>query len=156
MSHELLITNFNLSNTNPNFHEEQLDPQKRGEDFQIHYNNPNFSHSLIDIIGEAWVPNNNEFSSGNDNIYSHDGISFKEGRLDERRFLQFQSRSLRTHERNYGPTKLEGLGLSWALASADEIIRNCSDVIVYTDHQALLHIFQHESKSTQQNIILMG
>lgn len=96
-------------------------------------------------MGESWVPSNNEFSSGNDNIYSHDGISFKEGRLDERRFLQFQSRSLRTHERNYGPTKLEGLGLSWALASADEIIRNCSDVIVYTDHQALLHIFQHDN-----------
>jgi hypothetical protein len=63
----------------------------------------------------------------------------------ERKAIYFNSRSLKPHESRYGITKLEALGLVWALKSCDQYIRGNSNVEIFTDHKALESIFNQTS-----------
>ncbi len=86
-------------------------------------------------------------------IYDEKDIFEKEGQLFKRRFIRFQSRSLKTHERNYGATKLEGLGLAWSLKSMHDYIFNCpTEVNIYTDHRALVTIFNSGNELLNQTL----
>jgi transposase InsO family protein len=75
------------------------------------------------------------------------GQKFKlNGKTYVRRIISFNSRSLKGGEKNYGISKLEGLGVVWALKKNDHFLRGAPlPIEIYTDHKAL------ESFNSQSN-----
>ena len=72
-----------------------------------------------------------------------DGDTFhRDGKLHRRQIVAFSSRSLKSHEKRYGITKLEGLAVAWALRSFHlYIAHTTTEVNVFTDHRALETMF---------------
>ena len=98
-------------------------------------------------LGEGEAVTHNTNSICDCDCFQRDGTIYK------RKFVQFNSRSLRSHERRYGISKLEGLGLVWALQSMDSHIRySTGEVTVFTDHQALTTIFHPNNELASQTL----
>jgi hypothetical protein len=75
------------------------------------------------------------------------------GKTYVRRIISFNSRSLKGGEKNYGISKLEGLGLVWALKKNDHFLRGApSPILIYTDHKALEN-FQSTSNDLMNNTL---
>jgi len=141
---------------------EDLNTTLRDEELQDYFSNihsypkltsPNFN--FVDRGSEIPKNNSSIIDKGNiihdaekasDTFYRLEQEFVRENTKYQRRYILFQSRSLRSHEKNYPPTKLEGLGLVWALETADEYIRHNGNTVVYTDHKALPAIFQHDNE----------
>lgn len=56
------------------------------------------------------------------------------------KFIAFASRALSKSERNYAPTKLELLGIIFALVKFDQYLTS-DRFVLYTDHRALTYLF---------------
>lgn len=64
--------------------------------------------------------------------------------------VSFISRGLRKAEKNYWPTELEMLALTWSLKRFEEIIEG-QPLTIYTDHSALKWLFQATNNKTGHN-----
>ena len=100
-----------------------MPPSFRGSADDDHQSKDNQQAS---IAGEGVQTDNIHPFTDQNNVQIADGDIFtRDGKLYKRKMLEFRSRSLKQHERRYGVTKLEGLGLAWALRSFHNIIANC-------------------------------
>lgn len=69
---------------------------------------------------------------------------------DVERPVAFISRSLRKAEKNYWPTELEMLALTWALKKFEELIEG-QPLTIFTDHSALKWLFQATNSKVGHN-----
>ena len=90
-----------------------------------------------------------EFGFGAIVFYTTSGKTISKGRWPSANTIQpifFLSRLLASAERNYWPTELEIAGFVWVVKKVRHIIKSSkSNIIIQTDHSAIIDIFQQSS-----------